>query len=299
MSFGENLQYLRKQKNITQEELAEQLAVSRQSVSKWESDTSTPEMDKLMQICDMFQCSMDTLLRGNVKEKDIVTNEKYENHMNTFSKWISIGVGIILLGLTIHQFMRGFGLPNADTLSSIVFMFFVICAVVIIVVNGIWNEDFNKKYPVIEPFYTEEQLERFNKRFPLLIAIPIAIILIGVILCMSQEMISLPAGYTEDIFNAMLFLCVTIAVPIIVYAGTQKEKYDVEAYNRKNNPNPEVKKQNDKIGKWCACIMMLATIVFLLSGFLADAWKIAWVVYPVGGIGCGVVSVILSKDVEA
>ena len=50
MSFGENLQFLRKQKNITQEQLAERLEVSRQSVSKWESSQSYPEMEKLLQI---------------------------------------------------------------------------------------------------------------------------------------------------------------------------------------------------------------------------------------------------------
>ena len=48
MSLGENLQFLRKKNNITQEQLAEQLDVSRQSVSKWESDSSYPEMDKLL-----------------------------------------------------------------------------------------------------------------------------------------------------------------------------------------------------------------------------------------------------------
>ena len=50
MSLGENLQFLRKKNNITQEQLAEQLDVSRQSVSKWESDSSYPEMDKLLQL---------------------------------------------------------------------------------------------------------------------------------------------------------------------------------------------------------------------------------------------------------
>lgn len=48
MSLGENLQFLRKRNDITQEQLAEKLNVSRQSVSKWESDTAYPEMDKLL-----------------------------------------------------------------------------------------------------------------------------------------------------------------------------------------------------------------------------------------------------------
>ena len=50
MSLGENLQFLRKKAEITQEQLAEQLEVSRQSVSKWESDTAFPEMDKILQM---------------------------------------------------------------------------------------------------------------------------------------------------------------------------------------------------------------------------------------------------------
>ena len=66
MSLGENLQFLRKKDNITQEQLAEQLDVSRQSISKWESNTTYPEMDKLMQLCQMFHCSMDDLLQKDI-----------------------------------------------------------------------------------------------------------------------------------------------------------------------------------------------------------------------------------------
>ena len=50
------------------------------------------------------------------------------------------------------------------------------------------------------------------------------------------------------------------------------------------------------IGKYSGVIMMIATIIFLLWGFLFDGWHIAWVVYPVGGILCGIVSVLLAKD---
>ena len=58
MSFGENLQFYRKRKDITQEQLAEQLDVSRQTVSKWESGSSYPEMEKILQLCDLFECPM-------------------------------------------------------------------------------------------------------------------------------------------------------------------------------------------------------------------------------------------------
>ena len=68
MSLAENLQYLRAREGVTQEQLAERLDVSRQSVSKWESAASYPEMDTLLKLCDMFQVDMDTLLRGSVEK---------------------------------------------------------------------------------------------------------------------------------------------------------------------------------------------------------------------------------------
>ena len=67
MSFSENLQFLRTRNSITQEQLAEQLDVSRQSVSKWESGASFPEMDTLLRICDLYSVDLDTLLRGSVE----------------------------------------------------------------------------------------------------------------------------------------------------------------------------------------------------------------------------------------
>lgn len=67
MSFGQNLQFLRKmRRGMTQDELAEKMGVSRQTVSKWEMDASFPEMDKALALCDLFSCTLDGLLRENV-----------------------------------------------------------------------------------------------------------------------------------------------------------------------------------------------------------------------------------------
>lgn len=69
MKFSDNLQKLRKEAKLSQEALAEKLGVTRQSVSKWESGASYPEMDKLISMCSIFDCSMDYLLNGTEKEK--------------------------------------------------------------------------------------------------------------------------------------------------------------------------------------------------------------------------------------
>lgn len=64
--LADNLQYLRKKNKITQEELAEELGVSRQSVSKWETGEAYPETEKLITLCDKFGVTLDDLLRGEV-----------------------------------------------------------------------------------------------------------------------------------------------------------------------------------------------------------------------------------------
>lgn len=71
MSFGENLQFLRKMRGqMTQEELAQRLDVSRQTVSKWELDQAYPEMKKALELCQLFSCTMDQLIRQDLNLDD-------------------------------------------------------------------------------------------------------------------------------------------------------------------------------------------------------------------------------------
>ncbi len=63
MTFGEKLSRLRRERNYTQEQLAERLGVSRQTVSKWESNVAFPETEKLIRISEIFDCSLDYLLK--------------------------------------------------------------------------------------------------------------------------------------------------------------------------------------------------------------------------------------------
>jgi len=75
MKFNEKLACLRKEKHFSQEELAEQLSVSRQAVSKWESGTSYPEMDKLLLICKIFDCTLEELTSDKINVNEIKDKE--------------------------------------------------------------------------------------------------------------------------------------------------------------------------------------------------------------------------------
>ena len=66
MSLGKNIQHLRKQKKITQEQLAEIMSVSRQTISRWEADEIIPELNKLVALSDEFSCKLDTLVKEDM-----------------------------------------------------------------------------------------------------------------------------------------------------------------------------------------------------------------------------------------
>ncbi len=70
MKFGDKLVALRKKSGMSQEALAEKLGVSRQSVSKWESNNTYPETDKIVQIANLFDCSMDDLINDKITDVD-------------------------------------------------------------------------------------------------------------------------------------------------------------------------------------------------------------------------------------
>ena len=66
MSLGKNIQYLRKQKKITQEQLADIMSVSRQTISRWESDEIIPELNKLVALSEIFSCKIDALVKEDM-----------------------------------------------------------------------------------------------------------------------------------------------------------------------------------------------------------------------------------------
>lgn len=99
MNLSENLKKLRKEYNLSQEDLAEKLNVSRQSISKWEQGLSYPEMDKMLQLCKMFNLNIDELLN-----KDITKEENNKQSGLNFSKYIEDFLNFI--SKTINMFLR-------------------------------------------------------------------------------------------------------------------------------------------------------------------------------------------------
>ena len=95
MTIGERLLKLRRAKNISQEELANELDVSRQTISKWETDQSLPDSDKIIPLCNYFGITSDELLTGNSNIKEA----KEENVKSNFARNIAVAVMLYILSL--------------------------------------------------------------------------------------------------------------------------------------------------------------------------------------------------------
>jgi len=100
MNFGQNLRNLRKSRNISQEELAERVKVTRQSVSKWETGEAYPEMNNILELCKIFHCHINDLVNDNILDIDSLDEDvkmsavkfkkEKQNQMKGISKVLSL-----------------------------------------------------------------------------------------------------------------------------------------------------------------------------------------------------------------
>ena len=113
MKFGDNLKLIRKNKKMSQEQLAEKMNVSRQSVSKWETGEAYPEMNNILELCKIFNCKINDLVHTDMTDissldEEIVMsvvkfNEKKQKEVKTLSNVISLigKIGAIVLKVAI------------------------------------------------------------------------------------------------------------------------------------------------------------------------------------------------------
>ena len=82
MNLGEKIFELRKEKKLTQDDVAEKLNVTRQTVSKWETNQSTPDFDKINPLCDLFEITPNELFKGEKEDENDFTKNSINNNEN-------------------------------------------------------------------------------------------------------------------------------------------------------------------------------------------------------------------------
>ncbi len=137
--FPENLMYYRKKKGLSQEKIAEYLEISRQAVTKWETNTSKPNSDNLIKLAQLFEVDVDTLLGNGDREKSSTQGEISIGKM----PWVFIGISVLcILAYIIHSALT-------DIFSVGIFIcMFILCIPIqlflhIYFSNAIKNNSFN------------------------------------------------------------------------------------------------------------------------------------------------------------
>lgn len=283
MKFSENLIKLRKEKNWSQEQLAEKLNVTRQTIYKWESGQSYPEMDRLIEISEIFKISVDDLIKSGINTEQISSRNEYDAFYTKYAKVITLGVFLIMLGVSVMLLLFGV-LGQTYFLPVAVLLVFVMSGVALFIYHGTQEEEFKKTIPQDANYYDVIEKRAFSKKMGLAMTLGVANIFISIITFISL------IEYLEVkpmLAVSLLIFMVSFSVSAFIYYGMQDEKMKME---------PKPKKSHPMIEKLCSIIMMLATVIFLLLGFLGGLWHIAWIAFPIGGILCGMVNVVFNKN---
>lgn len=300
MSFGDNLQFLRKRRDMTQEDLAEKLDVSRQSVSKWESNAAYPEMATILQLCDMFGMNLDTLLRGDVQAALAEDASGYDRFMTVFAFRIAGSVAAILTGVALMLGLQALGVP--EMVSGAALFCVIAAAVVVLVASGIQYDHFAKRNPELTDFYTEAEKETFHTKFVWLIAGGTGGVILDVaLLCLFFARFPEREPY-ESAAMALFLLVLAGSVFSLILGGILEDKYDIAKYNRQcrreQHPTPEQKRLDNLIGALWGGGMVGATALYIGLGQALDLWKSAAVIYPVAALLCAVVTIVLRRNEE-
>lgn len=164
MSLGERLLDLRKSKHLSQEELADKLNVTRQTISKWETDQSTPDLDKIMPLCKLYGISSDELLTG-VKEENHILESKEETKKNKLG--LVIGIFLIFISIAWVVFAEE-GLHLSDGIYVPIFLLILAIGICVLIYT---NAGSNTKKVVRTLSASEKKYKQIKSIIAILITI--------------------------------------------------------------------------------------------------------------------------------
>ena len=286
------------------------LGVSRQAISKWESEKAYPEMDKLLMICDLFGCTLDDLVLGDVSRpaasasaagssnvdssaeaaSPLAASSKtagiiapiaelgYDEHRRRFALLIAGGVAAIVAGVGIGNLFDSSNsilgaTPLNDFLTFLCVCVGVIAGLAMLIPGGLSHTDFKRRHPYVEDFYTGEDRSRELRLLVIGIVGGISAILIGIAVTVyADDMLGVSDGWPNAIF---LLLCAS-GVFGFVYCGMRYSLLNINAYNKaaEDDRKEHAGEQDfyDKLtGAVCGIIMMIATLIGLCLLFLSPA----------------------------
>ena len=291
------------------------LGVSRQSVSKWEAERAYPEMDKLLKMCVLFECTLDELVTGDLtgrpangaasippgKSQQDVTG--YDQAMRVFAWKLPLGISVILASAALALLLSDPGLmPIAEVRSFASALVFVGVAVglALILPASFARGAFRKAHPFVDDFYTADQKTQARTTLSTGLVAGIALVLAGMAATIVLQ---------ADVWlaSAVFFMCAAVGVFVIVRSCLLGSRCNLARYNRRSlggMSEEQIEAMGDddlaerarrarrESGTYAA-VMCVATAVGLVLAFTPAAafFLLAW---PVGGIVCAAIKAFRS-----
>ena len=315
MHLSEKIMDLRKKSGWSQEELAERLGISRQSVSKWETGESIPDIDKIIRMSELWNVSTDYLLKEeealeqkSSQRRRQVSPEEAEDFLalsREAAPRIATGVllcilspvCLLLMGV-LSEKSRIFGnvalIPEnvAGAIGLVVLLVLVAIAVAVFITTGMRLS----KYEYMEKEWLEipkdvvmmvaGEKENFAVTFRYSITIGVVLCIVGVIPLVVLSI------FTEDDLLLVVGVCallvfVAVGVFFLVHAGMIHASYDKLLQTGDYTPGRK------KAEKFSGAYWSVVVAIYLGYSFLTGNWGFSWIIFPVAGVLYGAISAVL------
>lgn len=316
MSLSEKIMYLRKRNGWSQEELGDRLGISRQSVSKWESGMSVPDIDKIIKLSELFGVSTDYLLKEEQEGGELLPAEPVcapEERAEAFtSRYVDAEeagsylamarrtagkyalatclcilspVCLLILGGLSEE--AGFISENAASgIGVAVLLLLVAAGVALFVTNGMLMSRF--EYLEKEDFVLDnsmlrrveelrEEGEPAHRRA----------VTLGVVLCIVGVVPLMLALALESEMACILAVCLILVfcaagVYLLVRSGCVFGSY--QKLLQAGDYTPEKKEQQRRTGVFATVYWCLVTALYLGVSFYLDNWDRSWIIWAVAGV---------------
>ena len=326
MILADKIILLRKKSGWSQEELAEKLNVSRQSISKWEGAQSVPGMDKILQLSEIFGVSTDYLLKDSIELEEYVEQESkseessmryvsmeeansYLDLTQNIAHKMALGVAMCIMSPAIiitlsnlyllDQF--SFSENQSQAIALTLFFITIASAVVIFISIGMKFKDF--EYLKTEPIETEygvsgmvkSKMKAYKETYS-------KYNIIGVTLCILSVLPVILSSFADkDLTDGIgvigtLFM-VAVGVFMLVTVGTIWSSFNVLL--QEGEYSVEGKAKSKVVGSIAGIYWLLTTALYLFISFYYGAWDKSWMIWPVAGVLFGAVAAIANLVIKS
>lgn len=323
MIFGDKILTLRKKSGMSQEELADKLGVSRQSISKWESSQSIPDLNRILDLGKIFGVSTDYLLKDEMEAVEFSDFDESSakvvkvsiDDTNSFlsakakeGRSVALGVAICILSPVLLILLAGlseystWGLSVSESFASGVGVTVLLIMITAAVALFIISDSNMKRYKYLEK--GEFELEYgvsgiIGTKRDAYDGKHTATTVLGVALCIMSVVPLILAGVFETgdmlkiAFTALLLIIIALAVYLFIISGSKMSGYDLLLKDGEYTPqNREQEKKKAHLG---GIYWTLITAIYLGWSFIANDWRVSWVVWPVAGLLFAAICAALSN----